>query len=112
MDYALTPAQEEVRRDVRAFLAEPRVRKAIDEIEHYPPREEPAALDIYRWLGEHGWLAANWPVEYGGLGLTVVESAIVTEEMALAGVPDDAHVLSIDIVGLFLLMEGTPEQKS
>jgi alkylation response protein AidB-like acyl-CoA dehydrogenase len=31
--------------------------------------------------------------------------------MALAGVPDDVHVLSIDIVGLFLLMVGTEEQK-
>jgi alkylation response protein AidB-like acyl-CoA dehydrogenase len=111
MDYALTPAQEEFRREVRALLAEPRVAKAVDDIAHYQPREEPAALDIYRWLGERGWLAANWPVEYGGGGRTVVESAIVTEEMALAGVPDDAHVLSIDIVGLFLLMEGTQAQK-
>ena len=111
MDYALTPAQEEFRREVRALLAEPRVRKAVEEIAHYRPREEPALLDVYRWLGERGWLAANWPVEYGGSGRTVVESAIVTEEMALAGVPDDAHVLSIDIVGLFVLLEGTPEQK-
>jgi alkylation response protein AidB-like acyl-CoA dehydrogenase len=42
-------------------------------------------------LGERGWLAASWPVEFGGLGKTVVEAAIVTEEMAFAGVPDDAH---------------------
>lgn len=111
MDYALTPEQEEFRREVRALLAEPRVRKAVDELAQYRPREEPAALDVYRWLGERGWLAPNWPVAYGGLGATVVESAIVTEEMALAGVPDDVHVLSIDIVGLFVLMEGTEEQK-
>lgn len=111
MDHAFTPEQADFRARVRAFLAEPRVRKAVDDIAHYAPREEPAGLDIYRWLGERGWLAANWPVEYGGLGATVVESAIVTEEMAFAGVPDDVHVLSIDIVGLFLLMVGTEEQK-
>jgi alkylation response protein AidB-like acyl-CoA dehydrogenase len=111
MEFAMTAQQEEFRREVRAFLAEPRVRKAVDEIVRYRPREEPAVLDIYRWLGERGWLAASWPVHYGGLGRTVVESAIVTEEMAYAGVPDDAHVLSIDIVGLFLLMEGTEAQK-
>jgi alkylation response protein AidB-like acyl-CoA dehydrogenase len=111
MDFVITPEQAEFRREVRAFLAEPRVRKAVDEIVRYRPREEPAVLEIYQWLGERGWLAASWPVEYGGLGRTVVESAIVTEEMAFAGVPDDAHVLSIDIVGLFLLMEGTEAQK-
>ena len=112
MDDALTADQERFRADVRALLAEPRVRKAVDELAHYAPREEPAALEVYRWLGERGWLAPNWPPEYGGIGAGVVESAIVTEEMALAGIPDDAHVLSIDIVGLFLLMVGTPEQKA
>jgi alkylation response protein AidB-like acyl-CoA dehydrogenase len=112
MDDALTPDQERFRAGVRALLAEPRVRKAVGELAHYAPREEPAALDVYRWLGERGWLAPNWPVEYGGIGAGVVESAIVTEEMALAGLPDDAHVLSIDIVGLFLLMVGTAEQKA
>jgi alkylation response protein AidB-like acyl-CoA dehydrogenase len=111
MDPTLTQQQREFRGEVRAFLAEPRVRKAVEEIARYRPREEPAILEIYRWLGERGWLAASWPVEFGGLGKTVVEAAIVTEEMAFAGVPDDAHVLSIDIVGLFLLTEGTEAQK-
>jgi alkylation response protein AidB-like acyl-CoA dehydrogenase len=32
--------------------------------------------------------------------------------MSLHGVPDLTHVLSIDIVGLFLLLAGTPEQKA
>jgi alkylation response protein AidB-like acyl-CoA dehydrogenase len=111
MEYGLRPEHEQFRGEVRALLAEERVTKLVAEIAHYRPREEPALLDVYRWLGERGWLAPNWPVEYGGLGRTVVESAIVTEEMALAGVPDDAHVLSVDIVGLFLLMVGTDEQK-
>ncbi len=107
----LTGTQEQFRRDVRAFLAEDRVVKSVSEIARYAPGEEPAQLDVYRWLGERGWLAPHWPPEYGGLGLGVVESAIVTEEMALAGVPDDAHVLSVDIVGAFLLAVGTAAQR-
>jgi alkylation response protein AidB-like acyl-CoA dehydrogenase len=112
MDFALTPEQERFREELRAFFAEDRVRKSLDEARHAVPGEEPAALlDIYRWLGERGWLAINWPPEYGGLGKTAVEAGLVTEEMALHGVPDLVHVLSVDIVGLFVLLAGTPEQK-
>jgi alkylation response protein AidB-like acyl-CoA dehydrogenase len=70
MDPTLTQQQREFRGEVRAFLAEPRVRKAVEEIARYRPREEPAILEVYRWLGERGWLAASWPVEFGGLGKT------------------------------------------
>ncbi|MDI6103001.1 acyl-CoA dehydrogenase family protein [Actinoplanes sp. NEAU-A12] len=110
-DPRLTVAQERFRDDVRSMLAEDRVRRAVDDVAVYRPDQEAAHLDVYRWLGARGWLAPGWPVEYGGLGLGPVESAIVTEEMALAGVPDDVHVLSVDIVGSFLLLEGTEEQR-
>ncbi|MCP2166901.1 acyl-CoA dehydrogenase family protein [Goodfellowiella coeruleoviolacea] len=110
-DPVLTPAQVEFRRQVRAFFAEDRVRELAEEIAGYPVGTEAALLPVYRWLGERGWLAPNWPVEYGGAGLGAVEAAIVTEEMTLAGIPDDVHVLSIDIVGLFLLLKGTEQQK-
>jgi alkylation response protein AidB-like acyl-CoA dehydrogenase len=109
---ALLPARaERFRAEVRAFFAEERVRQALDELRRLPPRREPGLHEVYRWLGERRWLAANWPEEYGGLGLGAVEAAVVSEEMALAGVPDLTHVLSIDIVGLFLLLVGTPAQK-
>ncbi|MER6781383.1 MULTISPECIES: acyl-CoA dehydrogenase family protein [unclassified Streptomyces] len=107
----LTPAEEEFRGRVRALLAEDRVRALADEIAAYPPGTEATHLPVHRWLGERGWLAPNWPQEYGGAGLGAAEAAIVTEEMTLAGIPDDVHVLSIDIVGRFLLEVGTEEQK-
>jgi alkylation response protein AidB-like acyl-CoA dehydrogenase len=107
----LSARAERFRAEVRAFFAGERVRLALDELRRLPPRQEPGLHEVYRWLGERGWLAANWPEEYGGLGLGAVEAAVVSEEMALAGVPDLTHVLSIDIVGLFLLLVGTPAQK-
>jgi alkylation response protein AidB-like acyl-CoA dehydrogenase len=110
-DTSLTARQRAFRGEVQAFLCSARVLEAIEAIRRYPPGTEPGLLDIYTWLGERGWLAPSWPECYGGLGLGAAESAIVTEEMCLAGVPDDAHVLSIDIVGTFLLNVGTDEQK-
>jgi alkylation response protein AidB-like acyl-CoA dehydrogenase len=107
----LTTGQQEFRRELRKFLGQQRVRKAVAEIARRPPGAEPGQLEVYRWLGERGWLAPAWPVRYGGLGLGAVESALVTEELVLAGVPDDLYVLSIGIVGMLLLQAGTAEQK-
>jgi alkylation response protein AidB-like acyl-CoA dehydrogenase len=111
VDFSLTPEQERFLSDVRAFFQEDRVQKSIHEMRQFAPREEAGLPDVYRWLGERGWLAANWPPEYAGLGRTAIEAAMVSEEMSLHGVPDLTHVLSIDIVGLFVLLAGTPEQK-
>ncbi|MEV8330477.1 acyl-CoA dehydrogenase family protein [Streptomyces niveus] len=99
------------RGEVHAFFAGDTVRRTLAEVAAHAPGEEAAGLEVYRALGERGWLAADWPREYGGLGLSPREAAVVTEEMTLAGVPDDVHVLSIDIVGKFLLLAGTERQK-
>lgn len=100
------------RREVRALLAEDSVRETVAEIQAYPPGTEVALLDVYRTLGERGMLAPGWPAEYGGLGLGAAENAVVTEELNRAGIPDDVHVLCIDLVGAFLLHAGTAEQKA
>jgi alkylation response protein AidB-like acyl-CoA dehydrogenase len=112
MDFSLTPEQECFRAQVRAFFAEERVAKVCHELQTLPPREEPGVHDVYRWLGERGWLAPTWPLAYGGLGASPVHAAIVSEEMSLHGVPDLVHALSVDIVGLFLLRFGSDQQKA
>ncbi|NEB79608.1 acyl-CoA dehydrogenase [Streptomyces sp. SID14478] len=107
-----TPAQRAFREDVRALLRSPVVQEEVRRIRLLPPGDEPGLLETYRLLGERGWLAPSWPEQYGGRGLGHHESAVVTEEMILAGVPDDAHVLSVDIVGRFVLDSGTDAQRA
>ncbi|WP_432753723.1 acyl-CoA dehydrogenase family protein [Streptomyces sp. JL2001] len=107
----LSAGEAAFRHQVRELLADDSVRRLAEEIAAYPPGVEAAHLDVRRRLGERGWLAPNWPEEYGGSGLGAAEAAIVTEEMTRAGIPDDVHVLSVDIVGRFLLEVGTEEQK-
>jgi alkylation response protein AidB-like acyl-CoA dehydrogenase len=109
---AVPVTRESFRALVRGLLAEPRVRDVVASIAALPPEAEPGPLPVYRWLGELGWLAPAWPAEYGGLGYGPAEAAIVTEELARAGVPDDIHVLAIDIVGTFLLRVGTDRQRA
>lgn len=105
----MTARANAFRDQLRAFFAERRVRQAVEAIASQPADTETGQLEVYRWLGERGWLAPHWPVEYGGLGYGPSEAAVLTEEMLLAGVPDDLHTLSIGIVGTFLLDAGSPE---
>jgi len=64
-------------------------------------------------LAEAGYLAPNWPVEYGGAGLTALEQVILAEEFARAGVPGGGpnDVFGIQMLGNTLLRWGTEEQK-
>src|SRR4051812_24528113 len=52
-------------------------------------------------LAEHGFLAASWPVEYGGAALTDAERVVLAEEFARVGVPTGImnDVFSIVMIG-------------
>jgi alkylation response protein AidB-like acyl-CoA dehydrogenase len=65
-------------------------------------------------LYENGLLAQSWPQEYGGAGLSALESVIVAEEFAKAGVPSGGHndVFGIQMLGNTLLNWGSEEQKA
>ncbi len=93
------------------LLCQESVRDEVARARRMPFGQETGLLDVFRRLGERGWLAVNWPVEYGGAGGSVAEKAILTEELIAHGVPDNVHVLSIDIVGLAICLFGTDEQK-
>jgi alkylation response protein AidB-like acyl-CoA dehydrogenase len=64
-------------------------------------------------LHEAGYLAPNWPAEYGGGGLSALEQVILAEEFARAGVPMGGpnDVFGIQMLGNTILRWGTEEQK-
>jgi alkylation response protein AidB-like acyl-CoA dehydrogenase len=111
MDYGFSKEQELFRQEVRTLLADEPVRAAIGRLRG-DDEPEPDVRPLYRELGRRGLLAPNWPTEYGGSGRGLVEAAIAAEELVRAGVPDTLHVNTIQIVGLFILMAGTPRQKA
>ncbi len=80
------------------------------------PREEvqPFAQQWRKTLSEHGLLAASWPAELGGGGLSPMEQVVMAEEFAKAGVPVGTgnDVFGIQMVGNTILQWGTPEQRA
>jgi len=69
--------------------------------------------DHVRWqqiLFRRGWIAPNWPVEYGGTGWTPVQKYIFATEEANANAPA-VIPFGIHMVGPVIYTFGTEEQK-
>jgi alkylation response protein AidB-like acyl-CoA dehydrogenase len=108
---ATAGTQHDLLEEVRAALESEPVQRELARF-HASEEREPDARPLYRELGRLGLLAVNWPQEYGGRDLSLLDAARVISELVRAGFPDTLHVNTIQIVGLFLLLAGTPEQKA
>lgn len=77
MDFELGEKAETFRAEVRAFFDE----QMTDEIRERVHRTGTVHdWSIHRALAERGWLAASWPVEYGGQGRDPLEMVAFAEE--------------------------------
>lgn len=66
-----------------------------------------------RWqkiLNEQGWMAPNWPAEYGGTGWTATQKYIFAQEMGRASAPPPMP-FGISMVGPVIYTFGNQEQK-
>ena len=112
MDFAFTPEQEAFRQEIRQWINEslPPDWSGLEFRAELKNRE--FSRQIAKKLGEKGWLAAAWPKEYGGLGLSPIEQLIYKEEMNYYRVPGiDMGVGGITWIGPALMILGTDEQK-
>jgi alkylation response protein AidB-like acyl-CoA dehydrogenase len=108
MDLTFNEHETEFRDELRAWLALNRPSGIPDD----------DGGDRYGWLRdwqrrlhEGGWTGVDWPVEYGGRGATLTQSAIFFEELARARAPLPVNVLGLLLGGPTLMRWGTPEQK-
>lgn len=62
-------------------------------------------------LAEGRWVAVHWPSEFGGRDLSLVEQAIVQEELVAARAPQILGLFGLSMVGPVLIRYGTQEQK-
>ncbi|GAA4491495.1 acyl-CoA dehydrogenase family protein [Rhodococcus olei] len=67
--------------------------------------------ELWKELGDAGFLGVHLPEEYGGGGAGLSELSMVLEETAAAGVPALSAVFSAGVNGTILAQHGTPEQK-
>ena len=69
--------------------------------------------DIVRWqkiLNSQGWMAPNWPDEYGGTGWTPTQKYIFNQEMGRIGAPEPV-AFGVKMVAPVILAYGSEEQK-
>ena len=110
MDFRLSPAQRELQRETRDWLAT----VMRPEIESFPYAEEedPAALRAFnKLLAAKGWIAPSWPREYGGLALNAVEQLVMGEEIAYARAPSGGRGPAVGYAGPTIMLAGTDAQK-
>lgn len=61
-------------------------------------------------LASGGWVGVHWPKDYGGRSLSLVEEAIVQEELVRASAPQLLGLFGLTMVGPVLIEHGTVEQ--
>jgi isovaleryl-CoA dehydrogenase len=77
MDLSLTEEERELREAARRFA-----RKEIQPVADRMDREDYFPRDVFRRLGEQGFLGVTVPTAYGGLGLSYLSQALILEEIA------------------------------
>jgi isovaleryl-CoA dehydrogenase len=77
MDLTLTEDERALRDATRRF-----VRKEIQPVADRMDREDYFPRDVFRRLGEQGFLGPTVPTSYGGLGLSYLSQALILEEIA------------------------------
>ena len=75
------------------------------------PARRDAANAWFDAVAARGWVAAHWPAEYGGGGLSPMEQYILKAEMAAGGAPPVGSNVGISMLGPTLIVHGTEEQK-
>jgi alkylation response protein AidB-like acyl-CoA dehydrogenase len=63
-------------------------------------------------MAARGWTVPDWPVAYGGGGLSAAETKILKQEMARINARSPLYSFGISMLGPALLKYGTEEQKT
>jgi alkylation response protein AidB-like acyl-CoA dehydrogenase len=115
MDFGYAPEQEALRREVRAFIAEHLTPEVLEEMEGLSEgfgvsrsvARGPLVSDLFKRIGERGWLGISYPKEYGGQDGDRMSQYIVEEEFARVNI-------AVGLAGSgapAILAAGTEEQK-
>jgi alkylation response protein AidB-like acyl-CoA dehydrogenase len=112
MDLDFTPEDLAFRDEVRAFIAQ-----AFDaDMRAHVAQSKNGNIDKagqVRWLQrlhEKGWVAPDWPVEFGGAGWTLSQKYIFEMETALAGTPVTS-TMGLKMCAPVIMAFGTEAQK-
>ncbi len=109
MDISFAPEDLAFRDEVRAFFAENFTDELIERLKGDNFKE--AIVEWQKLVHAKGWIAPNWPAEYGGTGWTATQKYIYETERSLAGVPNTIP-FGLGMVGPVIYQFGNDEQKA
>ena len=111
MDLAFSPEERAFREEVREFIAT----RLPDDVRRKVQAGDPLVKDDYaRWhriLHEQGWVAPNWPKQYGGTGWTPVQKHIWEEEVSNGWAPR-LLPFGLSMVAPVIIEFGNDEQRA
>ena len=106
---SLGTAIEELRQNVRQFLAE-----EIDQ-SHFKPMcnswTDGFSPEFSKRLGDRGWIGRHWPAQYGGRDGSALETLTINEELLAAGAPVAAHWIGARQSAPLLMRFGSEAQR-
>jgi alkylation response protein AidB-like acyl-CoA dehydrogenase len=113
MDLSDSPAEAEFRAAARAWLEANKPRGVADRGFALAIDAETvtALTEWQRRLYDGGYLGLSWPLEFGGQGKTIIESAIFNEEMARVRAPAPLNELGLSMAAPTILEHGSDDQK-
>jgi alkylation response protein AidB-like acyl-CoA dehydrogenase len=108
MNFEFSDDQKQLRNEARRFLEARCPPAAVRKILEGP---EPFDRELWKGLGEMGFLGVVIPEEHGGLGAGYLELCVIAEELGrvLAPVPFNSSVF---LATEFILLAGTGAQKA
>jgi alkylation response protein AidB-like acyl-CoA dehydrogenase len=113
MDFNYSPEDEAFRNELRTWL-EANKKSAPAPRNMMAEESDDDWKDRVRWhkkLNEGGWVAVNWPKEYGGRGATVMQRLIYREELQRLNLNEPFIGMGISLLGPTLMHWGNDEQK-
>jgi len=115
MEFAFTPEQDALRREVRAFIAKEMTPEVLAEMQEYSEGmpflrttcSSPHLLALFKKIADRGWVGMSYPKEYGGHGKDRISQYIVEEEFYRVNIN-----VAMGVGGApAILAAGTEEQK-
>ncbi|HKV54962.1 MAG TPA: acyl-CoA dehydrogenase family protein [Candidatus Binataceae bacterium] len=115
MDFNYSQEDEAFRREFRAWLEQnaPRRHKPpVDGMADEGEEDWRGKIGWYRKLASGGWTCVDWPREYGGRGLSILQTIIYHEELQRFNAPAPFIGSGPGLVGPTLMQWGSQEQRT
>ncbi|MCS7118906.1 MAG: acyl-CoA dehydrogenase family protein [Archaeoglobaceae archaeon] len=107
MDFRLSEEQEDIRRAARDFAEREFKKELIEECD----REEKYPLELMKKARKLGFSTIKIPEKYGGMGLTLIEECLITEEFYRVSPGLGNACLSSTFGTELIILFGSEEQK-